>query len=59
LVAHKREQEETAAARRQEEETLISALQVELQWLRATDSGMSLLDAAEYTTPDPDRRIAL
>jgi len=27
--------------------------------LRAIDPGMTLLDAVEYITPDPDRRIAL
>jgi hypothetical protein len=59
VLARKGQQEETAAAFRREEEAVISRLQVELQALRATDPGMSLLDAVEYTTPDPDRRIAL
>jgi hypothetical protein len=42
-----------------EEEAVVLVLQVGLQALRATDPGMSLLDALEYTTCDPDRRIAL
>jgi hypothetical protein len=59
VVASKRNQEETEAACRREEEALVSGLRVELWALRATDPGMSLLDAVEYTTCDPDRRIAL
>jgi hypothetical protein len=59
VLARKRKQDEEEAARRKEEEAVIFVLQVELQALRATDLGMSLLDAVEYTTPDPDRRIAL
>jgi hypothetical protein len=58
-LASKREQEEEQAARRQEEEAMMSALQVELQALRDTDPGMSLLNAVEFITPDPGRRIAL
>jgi hypothetical protein len=58
-VARKRRQDEEEAARRQEEEAVMTGLQVELQVLRGTDPGMSLLDAVEYTTPDPERRIAL
>lgn len=37
----------------------MSGLEVDLRMLCATDLGMSLLDAVEYTTLDPDRRIAL
>jgi hypothetical protein len=57
-LASTREQEEEQAARRQEE-AMLSGLRLELQALRTTDPGMSLLDAVEYTTCDPDRRIAL
>jgi hypothetical protein len=56
VVAHKRKQDEEEAARRKEED-LISGLRVDLRTLRATDPGMSLLDAVEYITPDPYRRI--
>jgi hypothetical protein len=59
MVAHKRKQDLAEAARRQEEAAVVSGLEVELRTLLATDPGMSLLDAVEYTTPDPDRRIAL
>jgi hypothetical protein len=59
LVARKRKQDEEEAARRQDEEAVVSGLQVELRTLRSTDPGMTLLDAVEYITPDPDRRIAL
>jgi hypothetical protein len=59
VAARKREQEETAAVRRQEEDAVISALQVELQALRTTDPGMTLLTAVEFVTPDPSRRVAL
>jgi hypothetical protein len=38
---------------------VVSRLLVELQALRATDPGMTLVDAVEYITPDPDRRVAL
>jgi hypothetical protein len=38
---------------------VISALQVDLRVLRATDPGMNLLSAVEYITADHDRRIAL
>jgi hypothetical protein len=47
------------AAHRQEEVAVISALGVELQALRGTDPGMTLLNAAEFITPDPGRRITL
>jgi hypothetical protein len=59
IAACQRKQEETEAAGRQEEEALISALEVELRALRATDPGMSLLTAVEYVTSDPGARIAL
>jgi hypothetical protein len=59
MVARKREQDEEEAARRQEEEAVMSALGLELRELRDTDSGMSLLNAVEFITPDPGRRIAL
>jgi hypothetical protein len=59
VLARKREHEETAAAGRQEEEAVMSGLQVELRVLRDTDPGMSLLNAVEFITPDPGRRIAL
>lgn len=55
----RRKQNEEEAARRQEEEAVVSALEVDLRTLRATDPSMSLLDAVDYITPDPDRRIAL
>jgi hypothetical protein len=38
---------------------MISGLEVELRALRATDSGMDLLTAVEYITPDPAHRLAL
>ena len=59
VAARKREREETEATRRQEEEAVISVLRVELRALRATDPGMSLLTAVEFTTSDHARRIAL
>ena len=59
VAARKRKQEETEAARRQEEEAVISMLEVELQALRGTDPGMTLLTAVEFITSDPARRIAL
>jgi hypothetical protein len=59
IAACKRKQEEIEAAGRQEEEALISALEVELRALRATDPGMSLLTAVEYVTSDPGARIVL
>jgi hypothetical protein len=58
-MARQREQKETEAARREEEEAVVSGLRHELQALRTTDPGMSLLDAVEYIASDPDRRIAL
>jgi hypothetical protein len=58
-VARKRDQDQEEAARRQEEEAAKSRLRVELQVLRDTDPGMSLLNAVEFITPDPGRRIAL
>jgi hypothetical protein len=59
LVVRKRKQDEEEAERRQEEEAVIFGLEVDIGMLRATDPGMSLLDAVEYITPDPDRRIVL
>jgi hypothetical protein len=59
LAARKRRREEAEIKRRQEEEDVVSELQVELQAMRASDPGMSLLTAVEYITFDPDRRIAL
>jgi hypothetical protein len=32
----------------------MSGLDVDIRMLRATGPGMSLLDAVEYTTPDPN-----
>jgi hypothetical protein len=58
-VARKLERQETEATHRREEEAVLSRLLVELQALRANDSGMSLLAAVEFTTPDPARRVAL
>jgi len=58
-MARQREQKETEAARREEEEAVVSGLRHELQALRTTDPGMSLLDAVEYVTADPTHRIAL
>ena len=59
VAACKRKQEETEAAARQEEAAMISALEVELQALRATDLGMGLITAVEYITSDPAARILL
>jgi hypothetical protein len=59
VAARKREREKTQATRRQEQEAVLSGLLVELRALRDTHSGMSLLDAVEYITSDPDHRIAL
>jgi hypothetical protein len=59
VAARKRRRQELEAARRQEEEAVISALEIELRALRATDPDMSLLSAVEYITPDLARRIAL
>jgi hypothetical protein len=59
VAARKRKQEETDAAHREEEEAVISGLQIELRAFQATDPSMSLLNAVEYITPDPARRIAL
>jgi hypothetical protein len=59
VAARKRKQDEEEAARRLEEEAVISGLQVELQALRAADSGMSLLTAVEFATSDPSHRVAL
>jgi hypothetical protein len=58
VAARKRRQAETEAQRRQEEEAVITALWVELQALRGTDPGLTLL-AVEYTTAEPARRVAL
>jgi hypothetical protein len=59
VAARKREQEVTEAARREEEQAVISGLQIELRALRATDPGMTLLTAVEYSTSNPAHRIAL
>jgi hypothetical protein len=59
VLPRKRKQEETAATCPQEEEAVISGIEVDIRVLRVTDPGMSLLDAVEYVTSDPDRRIAL
>jgi hypothetical protein len=59
VAAKRRLQEEAEIKRRQEEQALVSVLQVELQMLRSSDPGMTLLTAVEYITPDPARRIAL
>jgi hypothetical protein len=59
VLARRREQDLAEAARRQEEVAVISALGVELQALRGTDPVMTLLNAAEFITPDPGRRITL
>jgi hypothetical protein len=59
LAARKRKQDEEEAARRQEEEAVVSALCVKLRALRDTDPGMSLLTAVEFTTSDPEHRVAL
>ena len=59
VAACKRKQEDPEAAGRQEEEVMISGLEVELRVLRATDPGMDLLTAVEYTTSDPAARILL
>ena len=58
-VARKLERQKTEATHRREEEAVLSGLLVELQALRANDSGMSLLTAVEYITSDPAHRIAL
>jgi hypothetical protein len=59
VAACKRKQEEAEAVGRQEQEAMISGLEVELRALRATDPGMSLLNAVEYITSDPAARIVL
>jgi hypothetical protein len=58
-LARKREQEQEEAARRQAEEAAMSWPQVELQALRGTDAGMSLLMAVEFATSGPAQRVAL
>jgi hypothetical protein len=58
-LARRREQALAEDTRRQEEEAVMSGLEVDIRMLRANYPGMSLLDAVEYTTPDPDRRVAL
>jgi hypothetical protein len=58
-LANEREQEKTAAKCRQEEVAVMAALGLELRELRDTDPGMSLLNAVEFITPAPDRRLAL
>jgi hypothetical protein len=59
LVARKRKQDNEEAACRLQEEAVVSGLQVELRALRSTDPGMTLLNAVEFITSDPARRIAL
>jgi hypothetical protein len=59
VLVRKRQQEETAVAARQEEEAVLTGLHVELQALRGTDPGMTLLTAVESVTSDPGHRIAL
>ena len=59
VAARNRKRQELETACRHEEAAVVSGLEVELRTLLATDPGMSLLDAVEYATPDPDRRIAL
>jgi hypothetical protein len=59
LVARKGKRDEEEAARRQEEEAVVSALEVELQALQASDPPMSLLTAVEFITSDPAHRVAL
>jgi len=59
VAARRREQEVTEAASREEEEAVISGLQVEMRALCATDPGMTLLMAVEYSTSNPGHRIAL
>jgi hypothetical protein len=59
VLARKRKHEEQEAAFRKEEEAVISGLLGELRALINTHPGISLLDAVEYTTCDPYRRIAL
>jgi hypothetical protein len=59
VFARKREQVEEEAALRQEEEAVVSGLRFELRSLCETDAGMSLLDAVEFVTSDPGRRITL
>jgi hypothetical protein len=59
LLARKRKHKEEEAARRQEEEAVMSALGVELRELRDMDPCMNLLNAVEFITPDPGRRITL
>jgi hypothetical protein len=58
-LAYEREQEKTAAKCRQEKVAVMAALALELRELRDTDPGMSLLNAVEFITPAPDRRLAL
>jgi hypothetical protein len=59
VAARKRKQDNEEGARRQEEEAVMSALQVELQALQASDPGMTLLTAVEFVTSDPGRRVSL
>jgi hypothetical protein len=59
VAAYKRKQEEKESARREEEDAVVSGFDVDLRTLRATDPGMSLLDAAEFITSDLGRHIAL
>jgi hypothetical protein len=59
VAACKHKREETEAAGRQEKEAMISALEVELRALCATDPWMGLLTAVEYITSDPATQIVL
>ena len=59
VAACKHKRAETEAAGRQEKEAMISALEVELRALCATEPGMGLLTAVEYITSDPATQIVL
>jgi hypothetical protein len=59
VASRKRRHEEMKAKMRLEEELVISGLQVELQALRASDPGISLLTAVEYITSDAGRQVVL
>jgi hypothetical protein len=59
VAARKRNQDDTEAAHRQEEGAVISGLEIELRAFQGTGPSMSLLNAVEYITPDPVRRLAL
>jgi hypothetical protein len=55
----RRRREEVEAARAREEELVVSSLRTDLVALRATDTGISMLEAVEYVTAHPGHRIAL